>query len=436
MTFVCFNMEMLKINVVCTCVALVILSGCSKEEIEVPKPAYPVCSSRFENFEVDPYAHTGHMMRIRCELFCQNDVVSVLIDGKELPYTWNPPSLDVVVPETEKDSVSVKIKTKFAIINTGKKIAIFPGGGTWEEVAAIPELPQGFGSSISTQSQNTGFIFRGGVYTGPVPFSNYERSNKLFSYQPETNQWQVINSDDRLREMSQGVAAGDVLFFFNYYQCSNPLRYDRVSGQFSLTENPGYSNEYSYCGVTINDEAFMVNTGSIGVRTMRVKKYNPATNSWVFVAAKLFEQNISAPSVDFVLHNNGKAIIGWNIGGSAGQLQLWEFDPSTLSFTMITQNSALKFLFRIDDRLYFMYEGTYSIGEAGVDVPTPDPHLHIYDLENNIWTSSPHAYPPGFFGVVSLTINNHGFAGLGLLPSQPGDQLFRYSNTFYKFTPK
>ncbi|MEO9803979.1 MAG: hypothetical protein ABJF04_12050 [Reichenbachiella sp.] len=383
----------------------------------------------------DTFAYTGAKVTVIGE-FCLDQTVKVLIDDLAYNLTETlPAQISFVMPELTEDSVTIKVQSDGIDLGFEKKIAVYPGNGTWIEKASFPG--QGRRSPRSTSVNNMGYLIGGSNYLGYTEELGYSHDyySDLYQYSEENNTWSLISSHDNFEDQGNIVGNDQSLYVFPYSTFRNIYEYEWNTGNFETIGSIGVRGSFYPFATDGEVFHFTVQNNT----TLSLKKHG-ANNEWQTIST--FELNVTGSAeviINFAFVQGGVAYVGYNQLNSQ-ELTMLSADLDDLVINekarveiMSSDIALVKYLFTIDHLAYFIEIGSSSVGPDRSDVAIPGDYLYIYNQKSESWKISEHAMPESFFGVASFGLNNRGFAGMGTSANSP---LFSYSQKFYEFVPQ
>lgn len=425
-------------------IVLLVLS-CSKSDNSPAPSNTATCTSDLSTLTPEAtYSYTGDALSITAPNFCKDDIVSVLVNDQEIqPTEVLAAKITFTVPVITGDSATIKVKTKSTTTQAKKKVAVFPGGGTWKEVASFPA--QGRVGGIRMTVGSNAYLCGGNAYTGYTTTYNYNYFGDIYKYDPSANAWSLVVTNDNVKNRFNGTASsGGKLFLFPVTVNGPATTYDLTGASFGTTGNFAGGTALSNAPFSVGTDVYncVIERSPINssIVAMLIRKYNTGTNQWDLVATNPATTIDASTYVNFAFERSGKAYIGTNQINST-DVQFYSFDPATNQFTTLIKAGVgapldfpvLSYLFTINNLAYFIQAGSSSVSPTSVSVSGPGVFLYMYNFKNNTFHTATHTYPESFFRVTGLSIANRGFAGLG---SSASGALFQYSQKFYEFTPK
>ncbi|MBL0745671.1 kelch repeat-containing protein [Chryseolinea lacunae] len=411
--------------------------ACSDED---SAPAPLVCESVLASGIgiSESYAYTGDTYTIAGTKFCKADLVSVLFNDTEIALTETlETKISFVIPETiTSDSVAIKIKTKTSTVDLHKKIAIFPGSGSWITAQAFPGGERAFTQAAVLNGK--GYVFGGerflGYSEGTYPKTKY---NDLYEFDPTANSWTLVHADDKFIDKAATVGWNNTLFLFSNL-VSGPATTFALDGKvFSETKSYSTAWALNVKGFTLGNDLYTAVTEN-STKKIDIRKYNITTKNWDIVQSTDF--SATNTFADFAFEYDGMAYLGINALNSS-TVELWAYDATENKLTKINTitpvgNSSLismRHLFTINGLAYFIENGDASIGPDGASVVDPTSNLYIYNLKAKAWRQVSHTFPENFYGIISFGVNGRGFAGISADSGKPS---YKYSTKIYEFKAK
>lgn len=421
-----------------TCLSLLyVAAGCSDDSETAPPCVTDLTGSFTLNTEV---AYTRDTVMVTGFLLCERDLLSIQVNGSDItPITVTLNSVSFQVPVVEADSLEISILVNQEVVGNTGKIALFPGDGTWTEVAPFPGEGRGFFASVS--GNGFGYLAGGQVVTGLASNLNTRLFTELYQYEASSDTWTLLADDDRFRNVFQGSVFDNQVFL------EGPVVFSPLTTYNISTQEIGMVNRFPgsisgtlfsamdnlYAGVNLS-----INLDSVVRQFISIEQFDASNESWSsLVQLDLTGDEVALFNFSFVKDN--KAFIGFNRLNSR-DINLLIYDISTNQLTQtegITVLSGtltlLKHLFVIDDIAYFIERGESSIDFEDVSIFNPSSTLYMFNLSTQRWRTVSHRFPNDFFDVGSFTLSNRGFAGLG---QRDQGTIFGYRTEFFEFSPE
>jgi hypothetical protein len=375
------------------------------------------------------WTYTGDGFTIAGNNICTKSIKSVTFDGVSATVeSTTEKSIVVTVPPLIVDSAVVRVEFTSGAASDNFKIAIFPGNGTWKEVASFPAT--GRVSPITFVTGQKAYI-AGGAFRAP-DFHDNVYYKDIYEYDPAKNTWAYKAEHEGLTgaydpQYAWALSTGKLIFNYN----SDPFYvYNPAQNEFSNLEQPPYFIDHQ--GFSVNGNAYLAsrNFENLG---MVVHQYNETEDAWTEVTSMLYDKaTLDYPLFNFSFEHAGKAYLSLQ-GLNSDVLELWSFDPQTKKLGYVTRlkpgrqepntSPYLQYLFTIGQLAYF------KVGT--IDDTTG--RLFTYNLVAGDWRVVKNAFPHEFDQVSSFAVAGRGFAGLGTTGGSDG---FTYRTNFYEFVPR
>ncbi|HEY3406183.1 MAG TPA: hypothetical protein VGK59_22505 [Ohtaekwangia sp.] len=382
------------------------------------------------------WAYSTHDIQINVSGGCIPAKRELLVDGAPTDHAVYVSSINFTAPsvDAENDSIVITLRSGSTTLFE-KKIALFPGNGTWTEVTAFSGEARQGGLVIP---YNSTIYYLGGYRNGASNTLTYY--GDFYALNTGTNQWSLVGSNDLLKGITLNAAVdGDVLYG-NNEKTGKIVSLNTGNTVEEITDKSAYARWASLEGVM-----YQIRTPEKG--KFSIEKFSATNKNWELVKEKIHGYGTEPDYILIVPAFSYQDKIYFMTYTSA-HYDFWSFRPdgnilelvSAVNLKYFTANNGLHFLFARNGLLYFIDRGGVGTDMSGNLTASgkPGDYIVIYNLEANEWIESANVLPEQFRSLISYTANNKLYAGLStnVTPGLPLATGVSYSSKIYEFKPE
>ncbi|MBT1710340.1 hypothetical protein KK062_18985 [Fulvivirgaceae bacterium PWU5] len=377
------------------------------------------------------WAYTGQTLTLKGEHICKGGLTSVTVNGTAASTSGVTESnILFTIPEITGDSATVVVTFGDFSITVGK-IAIFPGNGTWAEVASFPGTGRVDARAFTVEHKV--YVVRGNQLSVTYDPKNYD---DVHSFDPATGTWTALSPQDKLNQIQFETAPAKNGLIFLDQPTQELYYYNPLGNTFNAIERPTLRS-FNY-GFMIDGETYYAQA-AINGNYLYIIKYNEAGDTWELVHYSMYAEDEYFYFMGG-FEADGKAYLAIKRGDKYDEIQMISFDPATKTIENLpalslagAPSQELSYLFTIGKLGYFLERGSAHTDSqtSWVDTP-PSNRLYIFNTVAKQWHTTTPPHPGMPWSGTSFTVDGRGFLGLGAVQASR----ITYPQKFYEFIPR